>query len=176
MYIRIRNALVAVIVAGTLSACGGGNGYSQINRNPQIQGLTNQSSPQDTLIGPLAFTISDADSDAGGVVVTATSSDTSIIPNDNIVIAGTGASRTLQLMPAADVLGTTTITVRAVDPAGNTTTATLQVQVNGVFVSFLDTALTTFAIGENGDQSKVAGVTFTPDADDNATAFDSLLQ
>lgn len=172
---RIRNSLVASLIAGTLAACGGG-GYSQVNRNPQIQGLTDQSVAQDTTVGPLPFSISDADSDVGGVVVTVTSSDTSIIPSDNLILAGTGASRTLQFTPASDVIGTANVTVRAVDPAGNTSTATIRVQVNGVFASFLGTALTAFATDENGSQSTVAGLTFTPDADDNETAFDALLQ
>lgn len=173
---RIQRTLVAVVVAATLSACGGGSDYSKTNRSPQIQGLTNQSVPQDTTIGPLPFTVSDADSDISGVVLTVTSSDTSVIPSDNIILAGTGGSRTLQLKPASDVLGTANITVRAVDQVGNTSTATISVQVNGVFVSFLNSALASFATTENGDPSAVAGLTFTPDADDNATAFDALLQ
>lgn len=172
---RIRNSLLAVVVAATLSACGG-DGYSQSSRNPQIQGLTDQSVSQDTTVGPLPFSISDTDSDPGSVVVTATSSDTSIIPSDNIVLAGTGASRTLQLTPASDAIGTVTVTLSAVDPVGRTGTATIQVQINGVYASFLNTALTSFATDENGDQSQVSGLTFTPDADDNETAFDALLQ
>lgn len=173
---NIRNSLL-VAAATTLVACGGGGhrSSSQPNPLPQFQGLVDQSVAQDTMIGPLPFSITD-DGGADGVMVTASSSDGSVVPDDNIVIGGNGASRTLQMTPAADAVGTATITLRGLDRAGNVGTASIRVQVNAVAASFLTTALAAFATDETGAQQRVSGFTFTPDADDNATAFDSLLE
>jgi hypothetical protein len=170
-----RNSALAIIVAGLLTACGG-DGYSSTSGIPQIQGLQDQSVAQDTPIGPLTFNVTDADSDTAQLVVTATSSDTGIIPNDGIAVAGTGASRTLQITPAADAIGTANIVVRVVDPQGNANATTIRVQLNAVYASFLDTTNAIFAVEENGAVRSLAGMTFTPDADDVPTAFDALLQ
>jgi hypothetical protein len=170
--------MLAVAVAATLSACGSSDYNSssqpQANPTPQFQGLADQSVAQDTTVGPLPFTISD-DGGAASVMLTASSSDSGIVPADNIVIGGSGASRTLQITPAADAVGTATVTLRAADRAGYVSTATVRVQVNAVPASFLTTALAAFATDETGDPQPVAGRTFTADADDT-TAFDALLE
>lgn len=165
---------VLLVVAASLTACGGG-GSTPVNPNPQIQGLASQSIPQDTTLGPVAFTVTDADSGANRVVVTAASSDPSIVPGESIVFAGSSGARTLQAMPAADAVGSTDVTVRAVDPDGNSASVTIRIHVNAVPASFLDVATTTFSVDENGSQRTLTGMTLTPDADDQPGAFDTLL-
>lgn len=179
--IHSRHSALALVVAGLLTACGGGGGGGGSGKSantipPQLQGLQDQSVAQDTAIGPLTFNVTDPDSDVSRLIVTATSSDTSVIPDDGIAIAGTAGSRTLQITPAADAVGTTNIVVRVADPEGNSNAMTIRVQVNAVFASFLDTAKAAFAEEDDGALRPVAGLTFTPDADDDETAFDELLQ
>ncbi|HEY7642407.1 MAG TPA: hypothetical protein VH814_21920 [Steroidobacteraceae bacterium] len=170
-------AVLVALSAGLVTACGGG-GYNSppAKQAPQLLGLTDQSLPQDTSTPVLNFTVNDADSDAGSVTVTATSSDAAIIPAEGIVLGGSGGSRTLQITPAPEVFGDATITLRATDPDGLATTQAIRVTVNGVFMTFSTTVNDWFAIEENGDKHSLSGFTFTLDVDDNPAAFDVLLQ
>ena len=92
-----------------------------MNDAPTITDLADTSTPEDTATSALAFTIGDVETAAASLTVTATSSDTTLIPNANLVIGGTGATRTLTATPAANQLGTSTITVTVND--GTTTTS-----------------------------------------------------
>ena len=186
MYANRKLALAALgtVAAGLLTACGGGGGYGGDNsppppaakQAPQITGLTDQSLPQDTSTPTLSFQVSDADSGASNVTVTATTSDETILPAVGIVLGGSGAVRTLQITPAAEVFGDATITIRASDPDGLTTQQLVRVTVNGVFVSFTSAVNQWFVLEENDDQHSLGGFTFTLDADDDPAAFDALLQ
>jgi Bacterial Ig domain len=176
---KLSLAVLYALSAGLLAACGSG-GYDRPPtppaQAPTIAGLTDQSLPQDTTTPVLSFQVNDTDSGAGSVTVTATSSDTAIIPAEGIVLGGSGASRTLQITPAPEMIGDATITIRATDPDGLAAQQAIRVTVNGVFVSFTTTVSDAFAVGENGDQHSLSGFTFTLDADDDPTAFDVLLQ
>ena len=96
---------------------------------PTISPISAQTTDENVPIGPLAFTIGDAETPAAALVVTAVSSDTAIIPNANIVLGGTGANRTVTITPAPNQHGgPVTITIGVHDglqPA--TTTFTVQV-------------------------------------------------
>jgi hypothetical protein len=175
-------AVIAALTAG-LAACGGG-GYDgggnspppPAKQAPTIVGLANQTLPQDTSTPVLTFQVGDADSGANAVTVTATSSDPAIIPAAGIVLGGSGANRTLQITPAAEVFGNAMITIRAVDPDGLFAQQVVGVTVNGVFVSFTTTVIDTFGDAANAEPRSLRGFTFTQDADDDPTAFDTLLQ
>jgi hypothetical protein len=170
---------LAVLTAG-LAACGGGGDGNPppapAKQAPQIVGLANQTLPQDTSTPVLTFQVSDADSGANAVTVTATSSDPTIIAGAGIVLGGSGANRTLQITPAADVIGNAMITIRAVDPDGLFAQQVIGVTVNGVFVSFTNTLIDIFGDAANGEPRSLRGFTLDDDADDNPNAFDSLLQ
>jgi hypothetical protein len=180
---KVGLAAAAVLATAGLAACGGGGGYGGGNspppaakQAPQIVGLANQTLPQDTSTPALAFQVSDADSGANAVTITATSSDQSIIPAAGIVLGGSGANRTLQITPAPEVFGNATITIRAVDPDGLFVQQVVGVTVNGVFVSFTMTVIDAFGDAENGEPRSLRGFTFTQDADDDPNAFNALLQ
>ena len=182
IHTKLGPAVVVVLTAG-LAACGGG-GYDggdnppppPARQAPQIVGLANQTLPQDTSTPVLTFQVSDTDSGANAVTVTAISSDQTIIPAAGIVLGGSGANRTLQITPAADTIGNATITLRAVDPDGLVAQQMVGVMVNGVFVSFTNTLIDLFRDAENGEPRSLRGFTLDDDADDDPTAFDSLLQ
>jgi hypothetical protein len=177
---KLSLAVLGALSAGLLTACGGGGGYDSppqpVAQAPAIAGLADQSLPQDTSTPVLNFQVSDADSGADSVTVTATSSDATIIPAEGIVLGGSGGSRTLQITPAPEVFGNATITIRAVDPGGLAAQQIVRVTVNGVFVSFTTAVTEWFALDENADEPLLSGFTFTPDADDDPLAFDVLLQ
>ena len=69
--------------------------------------------------GPLAFTVTDPEGSL--VTVTATSSNAAVIPAANVVLAGTGANRTVTVS-SIGVLGASTITLTASDGALTATT------------------------------------------------------
>jgi hypothetical protein len=179
IHTKLGPAVVAVLTAG-LAACGSGGGNNPppapAKQAPQIVGLANQSLPQDTSTPVLTFQVSDPDSGANAVTVTATSSDPTIIAAAGIVLGGNGANRTLQITPAADVIGNAMIMIRAVDPDGLFAQQVIGVTVNGVFVSFTNTLIDIFGNAENDEPLSLRGFTLDDDADDNPNAFDSLLQ
>lgn len=69
------------------------------------------------------FTVGDAESGAAAVTVTATSSNTTLVPTANLQVGGSGASRTLTITPAANQIGTATITLTASDGTLSATSA-----------------------------------------------------
>ncbi|WP_235216756.1 Ig-like domain-containing protein [Archangium violaceum] len=94
------------------------------NDAPTISPVAHQSIPAGGSTGALAFTVGDADSAADSLTVTATSSNTALVPNDpaNLVLGGSGANRTLDVIPAAGASGTTTITLSVSDGSATAST------------------------------------------------------
>ncbi len=87
---------------------------SNVNEAPQITGPANTTVGEDGMTATLPITVSDIDTATATLVVTATSSDQALIPNGSIVIAGSGASRTVTITPRAEMSGgpvTITLTV-----------------------------------------------------------------
>jgi len=92
-----------------------------INQLPTLSAFTNLVLAADSSPPPLSFTIGDAETAAGSLVVSASSSNASVVTSGGLVLAGTGANRTLQVTPAAGQTGTTTITVSVNDGLATTT-------------------------------------------------------
>ena len=67
---------------------------------PTITPIGNQATNEDTPTAALTFTVNDIDNPVGSLTVTGTSNATTVIPDANIVISGTGADRTVTLTPA----------------------------------------------------------------------------
>ena len=87
---------------------------------------------QDSATDALAFTVGDAETAVGNLMVTATSSDTALIPDANLMLGGSDANRTITVTPAAGQTGTATITVMVTDEGGLAATDTFVVTVNAV--------------------------------------------
>ena len=83
-----------------------------------------------TLGEPLDIPITVTDEAPDTVVLTASADDTTLIPDGNLDILGTGATRTLRVTPDPTQLGTTTITLTARDEQGEDTTTTLDLLVD----------------------------------------------
>jgi hypothetical protein len=84
------------------------------NTAPTISSIANQTTAEDTAIGPIAFTIGDDLTAAASLAVTGTSGNTNLIPHSGIVLGGSGTNRTVTLTPAANQNGgpaTITLTV-----------------------------------------------------------------
>ncbi len=92
-----------------------------VNPPPTISDIGNQNTNEDTPVGPITFTVGDVGTSLNSLVIAATSSNASLLPNANLVTGGSGANRTLMATPAFNQFGTTTITVTVTD--GDTFTA-----------------------------------------------------
>ncbi len=85
-----------------------------VDESPAISPISDLAILESGSTGAIGFTIGDPETSAGLLTVTATSSDPSIIPDGNLVLGGSGASRTITATPLAGVSGgpvTITITV-----------------------------------------------------------------
>ena len=105
---------------------------SAVNDAPTITTIANQTTPEDTPTAALAFTVGDVETAAASLTVTASSSNTTLIPNANLVLGGSGANRTITVTPAANQNGgPATITLTVSDGTTSTST-TFNVTVNAV--------------------------------------------
>ena len=84
------------------------------NAPPTISSISSKATPVNRPIAVI-FTVGDAESGPAGVSVSASSSNTTLVPNGNLVFSGSGAIRTLTITPAANQTGATTIIVTASD-------------------------------------------------------------
>ncbi|HEV7378088.1 MAG TPA: Calx-beta domain-containing protein [Pyrinomonadaceae bacterium] len=95
-----------------------------------VEDISNKATNEDT---PLSFTFNVGDADLI-TSVTATSSNTTLVPNNaaNLNVTGTGSTRTLQINPAANLSGTTTITVTVNGSNSQTMSDTFVLTVNPI--------------------------------------------
>ncbi len=92
---------------------------NSVNDLPTITAIDNIAIPEDGATGTIAFTVGDVETAVGSLTVTGSSSNTSLVPNENIVFGGSGANRTVQVTPAANQNGSATITITVSDGTGN---------------------------------------------------------
>jgi hypothetical protein len=102
-----------------------------VNTNPTISTISAQTLTINTASGPLAFTIGDAETPVANLSVTATSSNTTLVPNGNLLLGGSGATRSVIVTPATGQTGTTTLTLTVTDTNGASASSTFTVTVNG---------------------------------------------
>ncbi len=89
--------------------------YAAANAAPTIGNVANLTIDEDTSSGSISVTVDDPDGPNNALVLTGTSSNTSLIPNGNIVFSGSGGSRFVTITPAANQNGSATITLTVSD-------------------------------------------------------------
>ena len=127
-----------------------------VNDAPTLSALTNTTIDEDTSTEAIAFTIGDPETDAASLTVSGSSSNTTLVPNADIVFGGSGINRTVTITPAADQSGTTTITVTVSD--GSLTASD----------SFV---LTVNAVNDDPTISNLANLSIDQDSNTGAIAF-----
>src|SRR5207249_1599461 len=82
-----------------------------VNDLPTISNISDRSIPQDTSTGPVSFTVGDLETDPASLTVSGSSSNSTLVPDSNIVFGGSGASRTVTITPVAGQVGSARIGV-----------------------------------------------------------------
>ena len=103
-----------------------------VNDPPAISEIPPQVTNEDTPTGVIAFTVGDVETPAASLAVFGHSSNTALVPNENIALAGEGPNRTVRITPAPNQFGTATITVVVTDEGGLTSIASFTITVNPV--------------------------------------------
>jgi hypothetical protein len=85
-----------------------------VNTPPTISDISNQAIDVNTTLGPLAFTVGDADA-GDTLTVTGSSSNLTLVPNANIIFGGSGQDRTLTITPTTNQTGAVIITITVSD-------------------------------------------------------------
>jgi hypothetical protein len=127
------------------------------NDPPTISNIANQATNEDTPTSAITFTVGDAETAAGSLTLAGSSSNTTLVPNANIVFGGAGANRTVTITPAANQAGTATITVTVSDGSGGSTPDSFVLTVN--------------AVNDNPTISNITNQTINEDASTGALAF-----
>ncbi|RLS52971.1 MAG: DUF2341 domain-containing protein [Planctomycetota bacterium] len=92
--------------------------YTPVNDTPTISAISNISVQIGQTLSPLSFMVGDAETASASLMVDAISSDTSRIPQSNIMITGTGADRAVTIdVPGGALPGTVEITLTVSDGA-----------------------------------------------------------
>ena len=88
------------------------------NSAPTLTTIGNQSLNEDGVLGPVGFSVSDAQTSAGSLVVTATSGNTMLLASSALQLGGSSGSRNLRVSPVANQSGKALITLAVTDGGG----------------------------------------------------------
>ena len=102
-----------------------------VNDVPTISDVANQATNEDTATSALAVTLGDEETAVADLTLSAISSAQGLVPDANIVLGGSGTSRTVTVTPASNQSGSATITLTVSDGAASTTD-TFVLTVGGV--------------------------------------------
>ncbi len=163
------------VYAVTLYFDGFSNVYSAVenanfttlpNEVPVGSAIADQSECINASLSGLSLTITDTYPGDNTFIVTATSSNTSVVANGDITITGTGNTRSIAITPVLDASGTSTITVSMEDSLGAVGQQTFD-------VTFIDNTLPTLTSVVDRNENVDASCNFTlPDYTSLTTATD----
>lgn len=111
-------ATITVTVTDADGGQAAGTFVLTVNSLPVISPISDRAIAINTGTGTIPFTVSDAETAAGSLVLAGSSSNTALVPHANIVLGGSGANRSVSVTPAAGLAGTAEITLTASDGTG----------------------------------------------------------
>jgi alpha-tubulin suppressor-like RCC1 family protein len=111
-----------------------------VNTPPQLSPVQNQVKLINQTIGPIALTISDNETQADALSLSAVSSNHTLISDENIIFSGSDKNREITITPESDQSGTAQITVFLSDGM-NCITQTFLVTFNEAFQELKNTAI-----------------------------------
>ena len=135
-----------------------------------VEDITDKSTPEDTFLS-LSFRVGDA----GAITnVSASSGNTGLVPNANLSVFGSGSTRTLNITPATNQTGTSTITV-TVTSGTESVSDTFVLTVIPVNDAPTDIALSNNNVADNSLSNILVGTLSSSDPDALATFSYSLV-
>lgn len=184
---HLKRSLTGAAIALMLAACSGGGGGGSAgpgggtgaappaNTAPTISGLPDsQTMDVNDSSEPLTFTVSDAQSNASLIQVTAESSNAALIPVSSVTLGGSGGSRTMTLVPEEDATGSAVITLVATDPASVAFRKEITVNVTAASREFAEMVSAAYAQPNDAEPLNTTGYSWVPTED--PAAFDSLVE
>lgn len=120
----------AVNDGGTSAFSNVGAGYR--GTLPTISDVTNRTINQNTDTGAIAFTIGDVHTPATELAMSATSSNTTLLPAENLTFGGSGANRSVTATPVPGQAGSTTVTLTVTDADGGRKSDAFLLTVNAL--------------------------------------------
>ena len=154
------------------------------NTAPVISTVSNQVILEDAVAGTgsLAFTVSDVETSANSLVVTASSSDQTLVSDANITVGGSGGNRTVTVMSNADAntsTGAVIITLSVNDgSATSTSNFTLDITPVNDKPTFTVASIADFSAGTSGNQfitNFITGVTYGPTSDEGSQSISNRI-
>ena len=103
-----------------------------VNDLPTISHLADQVTIENTPTAEVPFTVGDVETAAASLRLDGGSSNTNLVPNENIVFSGAGSNRTVTVTPAGAQTGTAVITITVTDTDGGAASETFVLTVNSV--------------------------------------------
>jgi uncharacterized repeat protein (TIGR01451 family) len=85
------------------------------NTPPTISNILNQTTDVGVAVGPIPFTVGDAETPAADLVLSRASSNPVLVLPSNVVFGGNGVNRTVTIIPTAGMTGTARITITVSD-------------------------------------------------------------
>ena len=145
---------------------------------PSITAIMGSTVDEDTVVGPLAFTVSDPTTPAANLVVTANSNSPAVCPQNRIALGGTGGSRTITVTPADDAVGTCDIVVSVRDSDGYVASTQLGLTFREVRVNYTARSRMQFGVAATGTPAELNREKFDfPDNEDNMfLVYQDLVQ
>jgi hypothetical protein len=112
------------------------------NSPPTISAIGAVNIPADSSSGPLAVTVADSETPAASLTLSSTSTNSTLLPTNNIVFGGSGNNRTVTITPVVGQQGTSLVGVTVTDGEGATATTTFLVTVGAPSISDIGNQVT----------------------------------
>ncbi len=145
---------------------------NSVNDAPVISAISNQTTNEDTATAAIAFTITDVDNTLScATSVSATSSNTTLLPVANIVFAGTAPNCTVTMNPALNQFGLSNVVITVTDGLLQATSP-FSLTVNSVNDA---PVISTVANQTTNEDTATAGIPFTiTDVDNTLSCTTSM--
>ncbi len=116
---------------------------------PIASGIANQTTPEDTRVGPINFTVRSAVVPANLLRLSGYSSNQKLLPNGNITFGGSGTNRNVTLLPATNEIGTARVTISVTDTNYGGTNISFNLTVNAAGDAPVVSGLANISVAED---------------------------
>ncbi len=132
------------------------------NTPPTISDLTDKTIVQGTTLGPVSFTIGDAESPLANLTVSVFSSNPTLVPIGNVVLGGSGANRTISVTPVPGMIGNATLTVTVSDEGSLTASDSFALTVTSPPPTMPTAPAKEFSVGRDAGETSTV-ILYNPD-------------